>query len=92
MARFQQESLKRAEKVWGLLTPQQKAELPAIVKHQGPTSAILSIAWELGFNYDNFIARYPMLAESPVRERLRLSTEQAKQLQAVMDDANARLK
>ena len=92
LARFQQESLKRAERVWGLLSPQQQADLPAIVKRQGPTSAILSIGWELGFNFDNFIASYPMLAESPARERLRLSAEQAKQLQAVMGDAGARLK
>ena len=91
-ARLQQESLKRAEKVWGLLTPQQKAELPEVVRRQGPTSAILSMAQELGFNFDNFIARYPMLAESPVRERLRLSTEQAEQLQSLMADAGARLK
>ena len=92
LARLQQESLKRAEKVWGLLSPQQQAELPAVVKRQGPTSAILSMGWELGFNFDNFIARYPMLAELPVRERLRLSTEQAEQLQAVMADAGARVK
>ncbi|MEK6259889.1 MAG: hypothetical protein AABP62_14815 [Planctomycetota bacterium] len=91
-ARIQEESLKRAEKVWGLLSPQQQAELPEVVKRQGPTSAILSIGWDLGFNFDNFVARYPMLAQSPVRERLRLSPEQAKQLQAVMADAGARVK
>jgi len=62
---------------WGLLSPQQQAQLPAVVKSHGPTSAILSTGWGLGFNFDNFIARYPMLAELPVRERLRLSTEQA---------------
>jgi len=92
LARLQQEYLKRAEKTWGLLTPQQKAELPEIVKHQGPTSSVLSIAQELGFSFDNCIAGYPMLAESPVRERLQLSTEQAEQLQAVMADAGARMK
>ena len=91
-ARIQDESLKRGEKVWGLLSPQQQAELPEVVKRQGPTSAILSIGWDLGFNVDNFIAHYPMLAQSPVRERLRLSPEQAKQLQAVMADAGARVK
>jgi hypothetical protein len=92
LARFQRQSLTHAEKVWGLLSPQQQAALPAIVKRQGPTSAVLSIAWELGFSYENFVPSYPMLAASPVRERLQLTTEQAKQLQTVMDDAKARLK
>jgi hypothetical protein len=91
-ARIQAVSLKRAEKVWGLLTPEQKADLPAVVKRQGPTSAILSLASEIGFGQDNVIASYPMLAESPVRERLQLSTEQAQQLQVVMTNAGARLK
>lgn len=92
LARIQAESLKRAERVWGMLTPEQKADLPELVKRQGPTSAILSIFAELGFSHDNFIASYPMLAELPVRERLRLSTEQAEKLQAVMADAGARRK
>ena len=57
--------MKRAEKVWDLLTPQQQAELPEVVKHQGPTSAVLSIAWELGFDDDGLIPGYPMLAVAP---------------------------
>src|SRR5207253_2317787 len=82
----------RADKAWGLLSPQQQAALPKLVKHQGSTSAIWSLAWELGFNYDNVILSYPMLAEVPVRERLRLNAEQEKQLHAVMADNAARLK
>ncbi|TWU12086.1 hypothetical protein CA54_09040 [Symmachiella macrocystis] len=91
IARFQQESLAHGEKVWGLLTKKQKAEIPSVVKRQGPTSAIISLSWELGFSYENFIAYYPMLGESPVRERLQLSKEQDLQLQGVMDAANARM-
>ena len=49
------------------------AALPEVVKRQGPTSAILSIAWELGFDLDSLVPGYPMLAAAPVRERLGLS-------------------
>ena len=62
--------MERAEKQWSMLTPEQQAALPEVVKRQGPTSAVLSIAWELGFQLDAFVPGYPMLAEEPVRERL----------------------
>ena len=90
LARFQKVSMERAEKLSAMLTPEQQAALPDVVKLQGPTSAVLSIAWELGFDLDNFLAHYPMLAEAPVRERLGLSAEQEKQLHALMADSAAR--
>ncbi|MEN6365627.1 MAG: hypothetical protein ABFC88_02300 [Thermoguttaceae bacterium] len=90
IARFQAASMERAEKQWSMLTPEQQAALPDVVKRQGPTSAVLSIAWELGFQLDAFVPGYPMLAEEPVRERLALSTEQQKQLQSIMADSAAR--
>jgi hypothetical protein len=89
LARSQQVSLERAEKVWGLLTPQQQAKLPQLVKEHGPTSKVLSLAYEVGFDIDA-MAGYPMLAQAPVRKRLKLSAEQENQLQAVMADAAAR--
>ena len=92
LARFQQVYMERAEKQWDILTPKQQAALPEVVKHQGPTSAVLSIAWEIGFDLDALASGYPMLAEAPVRERLGLSAEQEKQLSAVMADAGAKKK
>jgi len=86
-AGFQQVSIEQAEKQWNLLTPQQQAALPEVVKHQGPTSATLAIAFELGPDFDRCIPAYPMLAEVPVRQRLRLSAEQATKLDAVFDAA-----
>jgi len=91
LARFQAESIGRAEKQWAMLTPEQQAELPEVVRRQGPTSAALSIAWELGFQFDTFVPGYPMLAEEPVRERLKLSAEQWKQLQSIMANSAARM-
>jgi hypothetical protein len=90
LALFQRENLKRADKVWGLLNPRQQAKLPEVVRHQGPTSAVLSIAGELGFDLDALGLSYPMIAELPVRERLGLSAEQEKKVQAVMADVAAR--
>ena len=87
---FKRSTMERAEKLWDMLTPQQQAALPEVVKRQGPTSAVLSIAWDLGFDLDNFVPGYPMLAEAPVRKRLGLSAEQEKQLHAVMADSAAR--
>jgi hypothetical protein len=85
--RFQQESLGRNEKIWSLLSPQQQKELPGVVKRQGPTSAVLSLAGELGFSLDATVPGYPMLTEAPVRERLKLNAEQEKQLGTIMADA-----
>lgn len=90
LAQFQQVYMERAEKLWGMLTPGQQAALPEVVKRQGPTSAVLSIAWDLGFDLDNFLAHYPMLAEAPVRTRLGLTAEQEKHLHVVMADSAAR--
>lgn len=89
LAQFQAASLERAEKLWGLLTPSQQAAMPDLVKHQGPTSAVLSIAWELGFDLDHLVPAYPMLGEKPVRARLGLSAEQERGIQAVVEDAAA---
>jgi hypothetical protein len=90
LARIQEVNLQRAEKVWGLLSPRQQAELPEVVKHQGPTSAVLSVAYDVGFDMGAMGLSYPMLAEAPVRERLGLTDEQDKKLQAVMADTAAR--
>jgi hypothetical protein len=92
LSRFQDEYLTQAEKIWGLMTPPQQTALVDVVKRQGPTSAVLSLAYELGFDPDAMSLAYPMLAEPPVRERLKLSAEQEKQLQAIMADAAARTK
>lgn len=89
LARFQKVSLKRAENIWAELTPKQQSMLPEVVKRQGPTSAVLSMAWELGFDF-NCVPDYPMLTESPVRECLGLSVEQEEQLQALMANCGAR--
>jgi hypothetical protein len=90
--RIQLENMKVAEKTWDLLTPEQQAEMAEVVKRQGPTSAALSIGWELGFDFEGVIEGYPMLAVAPARERLKLSNEQEKQLQVVMDEATKRVK
>ena len=90
LARFQAVSIEQAEKQWGMLTPEQQAALPEVVKRQGPTSAILSIAWELGFDLDSLVPGYPMLAAAPVRERLGLSAKQEEQLNAVTAESAAR--
>ncbi|MCX7425562.1 MAG: hypothetical protein NTW96_08065 [Planctomycetia bacterium] len=85
LSRFQEVYMERAEKLWAMLTPQQQAALPEVVKRQGPTSAVLSIAWDLGFDLDHLVPAYPMLAEAPARERLGLSAEQQQHLRAVME-------
>ncbi|MEX2114643.1 MAG: hypothetical protein WD845_15730 [Pirellulales bacterium] len=90
LSRFQAIDLERAEKVWNMLTPEQQGALPEMVKHQGPTSAALSIAWDLGFDIDSYVPGYPMLAEAPVRKRVGLSSEQEKRMQAVTSDSAAR--
>lgn len=84
LARIQAASIDKAEKQWDMLTQEQQALLPEVVRRQGPTSAILSIAWELGFDMDNAVPGYPILAEAPVRKRVGLSDEQEKQLNAVV--------
>ncbi len=84
LARIQAVSIDKAEKQWDMLTREQQAAIPEVVRRQGPTSAILSIAWELGFDMDNAVPGYPILAEAPVRERVGLSDEQEKQLNAVV--------
>jgi hypothetical protein len=90
--RIQLENMKLAEKVWNLFTEEQQAELPELVKRQGPTSAVLSIAWELGLDIESMFPSYPMLAMAPARERLNLTTEQEEQLRAVMADAAKRIR
>jgi hypothetical protein len=89
-AAIQEELLKQAEEIWGLMSPQQQAQLADVVKRQGPTSAILSLAFEVGFDPNAMALHYPMLSELPVRKRLKLSDEQERQLQAVMAGAGAR--
>lgn len=90
LARFQEEYLQQAVEIWALLNPQQQADLSDVVKRQGPTSAALAVAYHLGFDIDALGLSYPLLAELPVRERLGLSVEQDRQLQAVMADVAVR--
>jgi hypothetical protein len=92
LARFQEMSLAQAEKLWAKLSAEQQVAFREIVKHQGPTSAALSVAWELGFDFSNAVPGYPMLAETPVRKRLGLSAEQEKQLEAISAEAVSRQK
>jgi hypothetical protein len=89
LAKFQEVWMEQAEKLWNMLTPQQQAALPEVVKHQGPTSAALSIAWDLGFELDNIAPGHPMLGEAPVRKRLGLSAEQESQWHAITTDFSA---
>lgn len=90
LARFQTVSMEQAEKQWEMLTAEQQAALPKVVRRQGPTSAVLSIAWELGFDMDSVVPGYPMLAAAPIRERLGLSAEQERQLNVVTAESAAR--
>jgi len=83
LARFQEMSMERAEKLWEMLTPEQKAALPEVVRRQGPTSAVLSIAWELGFDLDRWVPGHPMLSAAPVRRRLGLRPEQERSLDSL---------
>lgn len=92
MAKVQLARMQCADKLWELLTAEQQAALPEVVRRQGPTSAVLSIAFELGMNFENSIPTYPMLATVPVRERLKLSADQRRQLQKVAEDAETRHK
>lgn len=84
LAHAQDENIQHAEKVWNLMTPEQQAKLPDVVRHQGPTSAILALAYEIGFDPGAAGSSHPMLSMRPVRERLKLSAEQQDGLQAVM--------
>ena len=91
LARFQTVTMGRAEKLWGILTPQQQAALPGLVKRQGPTSAALSIGWEFGFfEIEKMVPDYPMLSTAPARKRLVLSADQEKRLDAIMAEVAAR--
>jgi hypothetical protein len=90
LAGVQEMSLVQAEKLWGMLTPEQQESFQEIVRHQGPTSATLSIAWELGFDFSNVVPSHPMLGEAPVRRRLRLNPEQEKQIDAITAEAAKR--
>jgi Spy/CpxP family protein refolding chaperone len=88
-AAFQTENLKLASAVWQLLTPEQRAKLPEVVKGQGPTSAALSLAFALDFDFHHATVSYPMLGVRPMREQLRMTPEQVAALQAVMEQRPA---
>jgi hypothetical protein len=90
LERGQEESLKNADQIWALMTPQQQTQLVDVVKHQGSTSAVLSLAWELGFDMDAAGLSYPMLSEPAVRKRLGLGAEQQRELEAVVADSMAK--
>jgi hypothetical protein len=90
LAGVQEMSLMQAEKLWAALTPEQQESFQEIVRHQGPTSATLSIAWELGFDLSSAAPGHPMLGEAPVRRRLKLSPEQEKQIDAITAEAAKR--
>ncbi len=83
LSEFQQIELERAEKLWNLLSLGQQAELPELVRKQGPTSAALAIGWGLGFDLDTLVPGYPMLGQAPVRKRLGITTAQKQQLDAI---------
>ena len=84
LAIFQAAQLEQADHIWSLLTPEQRTKLPEVVKSQGPTSAALSVAFALGFDFDSVSPSYPMLAIRPVRDRLKLTAEQETHLDDVI--------
>jgi Spy/CpxP family protein refolding chaperone len=90
LAGVQEMSLEQAEKLWAMLTPEQQESFQEIAKHQGPTSATLSIAWELGFDFSSAVPGHPMLGEAPVRKRLKLNPEQEKQIDDITAEAAKR--
>jgi hypothetical protein len=90
LSKMQALQIEEAAKVWGILTSEQQAALPDLVKKQAPTAAILSIAAELGFDLERCLPGYLMLSESPVRERLQLSNEQKLQLDSLATECVAK--
>jgi hypothetical protein len=90
LSRFQQEYMRRAERIWGLLSSEQQADLYEMIKQQPPRSAISTLSFELGFPNDESLVGYPMLAEVPVRERLGLSDKQQEQLRAILAEGGVR--
>ena len=90
LTRAQQVALERCDKVWNLLTPDQQARMPEIVERHGPTSKILSLANQVGFEPGAMALTQPMMAEEPVRKRLKLTAEQEKQFQDLLAATAAR--
>jgi hypothetical protein len=86
-AREQALKLEHAEAVWNLLTPEQRIHVVDVVNRQGPTSAVLSIAYEIGFDLDAISLQYPLLAAAPVRERLGFTEVQSQQLDQIKAQA-----
>lgn len=85
LSRVQNEQLKHADKAYAVLTPEQHAKFLEL--RQGPTSAVLSLANDLGFYYGLICQSYPMLAMQPVRERLKVDANQEKKLSALMTES-----
>ena len=90
LTQFQRQYLTRAEQIWKILSPSQQSQAADLVKQQGPTSAAISIAAEVGFDFDAMGFCYPMLTEAAVRDRLGLNAEQQAQLNAIIADSVTR--
>jgi hypothetical protein len=90
LAALQAEQLQLADDVWNSTTPDQRAQLPGLVRRQGPTSAVLSLAHALGFDYDTMSASYPMLGMRPMRDRLELTPDQQSALDKLREQTAAR--
>jgi hypothetical protein len=80
--RVQLAILDSTDKWWATLTPEQQAKLHEPGMHAGPLSG-LAYASEVGFDTSESVPGYPFLAEAGVRDRLGLTAEQEKQLQAI---------
>lgn len=90
LTRAQQVALERSDKMWNLLKPEQQAQMPEVVQRHGPTSKILSLANQVGFEPGAMALTQPMMAEEPVRKRLKLTAEQEKQFQDLLAATAAR--
>ena len=75
-ALIQEEYLGHADKVWELLSSEQQALLPELVRNLGTCAEIFPLLLHLGFYYELVSHNYPLLAEAPVRKRLELGAEQ----------------
>ena len=89
LPQFQRIYLTRAEQLWEILDESQRARAADLVQQQGPTSAAISIATEVGFDIEAIGFCYPMLTEAAVRDRLGLNAEQQAQLAALIADSAA---
>lgn len=91
--RFQEQYLNEADQTWELLNSDQQRRISSFVERQARTSPDFgSMVRHVGFDIDAWMIPYPMLAEKPVQSRLKLSTDQDKQLQAELAHLAARIR